>query len=113
MRGLKTVLLGLALACSSLAWAQAEFFPVAVWYNGGKARAPMLSPITPESEREWRADLEKIRSLGFNTVRLWTEWAANEPREGEYHFENLDLALRLAQESGLKAIVQVLRNAWS
>lgn len=86
---------------------QPTFFPVSVWYSGGKARAPMLSEMTGTSEQQWREDLQKIKSLGFNTVRTWTEWTANEPREGEYHFENLDLMLKLAQEVGLKVIVQV------
>ena len=31
-----------------------SFFPVAVWYSGGTARAPMLSPIGPGSEAAWR-----------------------------------------------------------
>ena len=35
------------------------------------------------------------------------EWNVGEPAEGEYHLENLDLLLRLADESGLKVIVQV------
>lgn len=83
------------------------FFPVSVWYSGGKARAPMLSEMTGASEQQWREDLLKIKSLGFNTVRTWTEWTANEPREGEYHFENLDLMLKLAQEVGLKVMVQI------
>ncbi len=86
---------------------QPTFFPVSVWYSGGKARAPMLSEMTPASAKEWREDLLTIKDLGFNTVRTWTEWTANEPREGEYHFENLDLMLKLAQEVGLKVIVQV------
>lgn len=84
-----------------------DFFPVAVWYSGGKARAPMLSDIGPGSEREWRADLEKIKGLGFNTVRTWVEWSRGEPRRGEYHLENLDLLLRLAEEVGLRVLVQV------
>ena len=83
------------------------FFPVAVWYSGGKARAPMLSTITADSEREWRADLVTIKNLGFNTVRTWVEWSAGEPREGGYRLDNLDLMLRLANEVGLKVIVQV------
>ena len=86
---------------------QPGFLPVSVWYAGGTARAPMLEPVTPESAKAWRADLQKIKSLGFNTVRTWTEWSANEPKPGEYHFEQLDLMLQLAQEAGLKVIVQV------
>ncbi len=88
-----------------------NFFPVSVWYSGGTARAPMLSEIVPESEQQWRADLQKIKQLGFNTVRTWIEWSKNEPREGEYHFENLDLMLRLAQETELKVIVQVYTDS--
>jgi len=85
----------------------ATFFPVAVWYSGGKARAPMLETITPDSPRQWKDDLSKIKQLGFNTVRTWVEWSVAEPEEGKYHLENFDLLLRLANEVGLKAIVQV------
>lgn len=84
-----------------------DFFPVSVWYSGGKARAPMLDPLTADSERLWKEDLQKIKKLGFNTVRTWVEWNVGEPREGEYHLENLDLLLRLAEPEGLKVIVQV------
>ena len=90
---------------------QPDFFPVSVWYSGGKARAPMLSEITPNSEAEWRRDLEQIRDLGFNTVRTWVEWAHCEPQEGQFRFENLDLLCRLANEVGLRVIVQVYADS--
>ncbi len=83
------------------------FFPVSVWYSGGKARAPMLETITSGSPRLWKEDLLKIKGLGFNTVRTWVEWNVGEPQEGKYHLENLDLLLQLADEVGLKVIVQV------
>ena len=83
------------------------FFPVSVWYSGGKARAPMLETITQESPRLWKEDLLKIKDLGFNTVRTWVEWNVGEPEEGKYHLENLDFLLRLADEVGLRVIVQV------
>ncbi len=67
----------------------------------------MLETITPDSELRWKADLLKIKQLGFNTVRTWVEWNVGEPREGEYHFENLDVLLRLADDVGLKVFVQV------
>jgi beta-galactosidase len=67
----------------------------------------MLEKVTADSAKAWTADLEKIKGLGFNTVRTWVEWNVGEPREGEYHLENLDLLLRLADEEGLKVIVQV------
>jgi beta-galactosidase len=83
------------------------FFPVAVWYSGGQARAPMLETITPDSPRLWKDDLSKIKELGFNAVRTWVEWNVGEPEEGKYRLENLDLLLRLASEVGLRVIVQV------
>ena len=86
---------------------RAGFFPFSVWYSGGKARAPMLSEITPGSEDEWRHDLRQIRALGFNTVRTWVEWAACEPVRGEYRFDNLHLLLRLAGEEGLRVFIQM------
>lgn len=84
-----------------------DFLPISVWYSGGTARAPMLSNITPESREEWRKDLEQIKNLGYNTVRTWIDWASTEPREGEYHFENLNLLFELAEDIGLKVFIQV------
>ncbi|MFC2124979.1 beta-galactosidase, partial [Bacteroidota bacterium] len=84
-----------------------DFFPVSVWYSGGKARAPMQSAITPESREEWKKDLEQIKSLGFNTVRTWVEWTHTEPGEGEYDLRNLELLCELAQEVGLKVFIQM------
>lgn len=84
-----------------------DFLPVSTWYSGGKARAPMLSELTPQSAEEWRADLKQIKRLGFNTVRTWVEWAHCEPRPGEYHLENLKLLCQLAQEESLRVIIQL------
>ena len=96
----------LAPALLSAAQPGGDFLPVSVWYGGGKARAPMLEPVTPASADVWRKDLEQIKGLGFNTVRTWVEWTAGEPREHQYHLEPLDLMLKLAGEVGLKVIVQ-------
>ncbi len=84
-----------------------DFFPFSVWYSGGKARAPMLSKITTHSEEEWRADLQQIKDLGFNTVRTWVEWATCEPEPGRYNFDNLHLLMRIANEVGLKVFIQI------
>ena len=108
---LSVITLGLfcALATSAVGaeYKKADFFPVSVWYSGGKARAPMLSQIDENSETEWRADLRQIKSLGFNTVRTWVEWAHCEPAPGQYNFENLELLCRLANEMDLRVIVQI------
>lgn len=107
-RGLPLPLL-LALACGpALA---ADFFPVAVWYSGGKARAPMLEKDARAKKEIWRKDIRQIKALGFNTVRTWIDWATGEPREKQYNFENLDVILELAQEEGLKVFLQVYMDS--
>jgi beta-galactosidase len=87
----------------------ADFFPVSVWYGGGKARAPMLEKDARAKKELWRKDIRQIKALGFNTVRTWIDWATGEPREREYRFENLDVVLELAQEEGLKVFC---RSTW-
>lgn len=89
----------------------ADFFPMAVWYGGGKARAPMLE-ADPQSKKEvWRRDLREIKSLGFNTVRCWMDWASGEPAEGVYRFDTIDVLLALAEQEGLKVLIQTYMDA--
>lgn len=82
-------------------------FPVAVWYGGGKVRAPMLEADPKAHADAWRRDLQQIKATGFNTVRCWIDWASAEPKEGEYHFESVEQIADLAREAGLRVIVQV------
>ncbi len=84
-----------------------SFYPAAVWYSGGKARAPMLERIDATSVERWGADLDQIKSDGFNTVKTWIDWQTGEPSHGQYHFDNLNLLMRLARERGLRVIIQV------
>lgn len=84
-----------------------EFIPVAVWYTGGRVRATMVQPPEPGSRVSWKKDLQTIKDCGFNTVRCWVDWATAEPQNGEYHFETLDLLMDLAEEVGLKVMIQL------
>lgn len=88
-----------------------RFFPVAVWYGGGKARAPMLESGARATKDLWRKDLQTIRSLGFNTVRAWIDWSTGEPAPGRRNFETLDVITELAEEVGLKVLVQVYMDS--
>lgn len=107
----------LALTIASLAWsslAAAErpanierFFPMAVWYGGGKARAPMLEPDPEKKIEAWRKDVRQIRALGFNTIRSWVDWASAEPKEGQYDFSTMNVLAQLAEEEGLRFVIQV------
>ena len=87
------------------------FFPVAVWYGGGKARAPMLEQVDSTSAERWGRDLDQIKAVGFNTVKCWVDWATAEPKPGQFDFQNLNLLMRLAQERGLRVIVQIYTDS--
>jgi beta-galactosidase len=67
----------------------------------------MLEHVDATSVERWGKDLDQIRSVGFNTVKCWVDWASTEPKPGEFDFVNLDLLMRLAQERGLRVVVQV------
>lgn len=109
---LLTTFLFLAAAVASAQPPQAEdFFPMSVWYGGGKARAPMLERDPLSKAAVWRKDLAQIHKLGFNSVRCWIDWASGEPEEGRYQFETIDVILKLAEEQGLKVIVQVYMDS--
>ena len=82
-------------------------YPIAVWYGGGKARAPMQEVDARANRAVWKKDLEQIRMLGFPAVKTWVEWASSERQEGKYSLENLDQLLELADETGLRVIIQV------
>jgi beta-galactosidase len=84
---------------------------MAVWYGGGKARAPMLEADPASKKEAWRRDLKQIRALGFNAIRGWIDWATGEPAPGEYRLDTLDVLLPLAEEEGLKVVVQVYMDS--
>ncbi len=88
-----------------------SFFPVAVWYGGGKIRAPMLEPVNATSAERWGKDLDQIKAVGFDTVKCWVDWATAEPRPEQFDFRNLNLLLRLAQQRGLRVIVQIYMDS--
>ena len=84
-----------------------KFIPIAAWYTGGRARATMVRPPGPGARETWKRDLQNIADCGFNTVRCWVDWATGEPEPGDYHFEAVDLLMDLAEEVGLRVIVQL------
>lgn len=87
------------------------YFPVAVWYGGGKARAPMLEPLNATSAARWGNDLDAIKADGFNTVKCWVDWATAEPRPGVFDFSHLDLLMKLASARGLRVIIQIYTDS--
>jgi beta-galactosidase len=84
---------------------------VGVWYAGGTARAPMLAREPAQELDAWLRDLKTIKSLGFNHVKTWVDWATVEPRRGEFHLEALEQVLTLADNVGLRVIVQIYSDS--
>src|SRR5687768_16383922 len=88
-----------------------KFFPVAVWYGGGKARAPMIEREARSKKEAWRKDVKQIKALGFNTVRAWIDWASGQPSDQSFDFETLDVLLELTDEERLKLVLQVYMDS--
>lgn len=108
---MRTAVLLLFTAALQAQTYRADYLPMAVWYGGGKARAPMLEPEPRAKMETWRKDLRQIRSLGFNTIRCWIDWASGEPSEGDYRFDTIDVLLELAEQEGLKLVIQTYMDA--
>ncbi len=84
-----------------------SIYPIAVWYGGGKARAPMQESDAAAHRALWKKDMEQIRGLGFPAIKTWVEWASSERQEGKYDLRNLDQLLELADETGLRVLIQI------
>ena len=110
-RALAILVIVLAASLTPAHAATPDLFPMAVWYGGGKARAPMLEADPHAKKEVWRRDLKQIKALGFNTVRCWIDWATGEPAPGQYRLDTLDVLLSLAEEEGLKIVVQVYMDS--
>jgi len=87
------------------------FVPIGVWYGGGITRAPMVSRNPAPERARWRQDLVTIKSLGFNSVKTWVDWASAEPERGRYRFDALEQLLTLSDEVGLRVILQIYTDA--
>jgi beta-galactosidase len=115
-RAIVVAVLGLLCALPALSALPARqepepFFPVGVWYGGGTARAPMLEPEPARERDAWLRDLKTIKSLGFNHVRTWVDWASAEPIRSEFRLAALEQLLALADSVGLRVIVQVYSDS--
>lgn len=62
---------------------------------------------------EWEYDLGHMFDwLSVDTIQLRIQWRQNEPREGEYRFDDIDRLFAVAEANGLKVIVKfLLENA--
>lgn len=80
-----------------------------ICYGAQYYRAP-----TPLPE-DWERDLSRMRDSGFNTIKIWAQWRANNPAEGVYEFSDLQRLLDLAERFSLKVVVNIILDvapAW-
>jgi len=54
---------------------------------------------------EWDRDMATMRSLNFNTIRIFAAWDRIEQQEGVFDYSKQDYALELAAKHGLKVIL--------
>lgn len=82
---------------------------MSVWYGPERSRAPMVAKI--KSLKDTEEDIQRIKSLGFNSVRFWYDWAAAEPKPDVWDFSTIDTLLSITDKLGIKAIVQVYTDS--
>ena len=89
-----------------------RFFPMAVWYGGGKARAPMLERerAIEEGDLAQGRPGRSRRSGSTPCAPGSTGHRASRPK-ATYDFETLDVLLELAEEEGLKLVLQVYMDS--
>ena len=92
--------------------ARPSVLPMAVWYGGGKARAPMLEADPRAKSEAWRRDLKQIKALGFNADplldRLGERRACGRASTASTRSRSCS---SLAEEEGLKVVVQVYMDS--
>jgi len=86
-----------------------NFFPVSVWYGASRVRAPMIQKIN-DVDKTIR-DIEKIKKVGFNSIRFWYDWATAEPEPNLWDFEVIETLLSITDELEIRAIVQVYTDS--
>src|SRR5665647_2366755 len=97
----KTILIGLAMACFTMSYAQKQFFKAEKMVETGVYYYP--EAWNPE---QWDRDFKKMADMGFEFTHMAEfAWAQIEPTEGVYDFKWLDKALELAAKHNLKVIM--------
>ncbi len=57
----------------------------------------------------WRDRLEKLKSMGLNTVETYVPWNVHEPRKGEFCFEGMADIVRFVKLAGELGLYVILR----
>ncbi|HEY1530489.1 MAG TPA: beta-galactosidase [Galbitalea sp.] len=73
--------------------------------------AQYYRPPNPPRE-DWRRDLDRMKSAGLNTVKLWACWSWINGEKGHFDFDDLTELLDYAGEVGLRVVINtIIENA--
>jgi hypothetical protein len=75
-----------------------DYFP----YGSQYYRAPSPGPD------DWERDLERMKELGFNSIKYWAQWRWNHPAEDEFYWDDLDRLMDLADKHGLRVMLNTI-----
>ena len=65
----------------------------------------------PNPDRvDWEIDYPNMKEAGLEVIRFWVPWRCVEPEQGTWVFDDYDRLFRLAEQHGLKVLVQLIRN---
>lgn len=77
-----------------------DFIPFGAQYY----RAP-----TPK-QSHWEGDIKNFAAQGFNTLKIWAQWRWNNPKKDLYDFSDLKKIMDLAQENGVRVIINIIMD---
>jgi len=66
----------------------------------------------PNPDRvDWEIDYPNMKEAGLEVIRFWVPWRCVEPEQGTWVFDDYDRLFRLAEQHGLKVLVQLIPEA--
>ncbi len=60
------------------------------------------------NRRFWRDDMARMADAGLNTVQLWVVWGWVEPAPDDFHFDDYDELVELADQNGLGVVLSTI-----
>ena len=59
-------------------------------------------------KRRWQQDLKMIQEHGIEVIRFWVIWSTVNPKEEQWVWDDYDELFDLAEEHGLKVLIQLI-----
>lgn len=49
-----------------------------------------------------------MKAMGLNTIKIWAQWRWNNPKEGEYYFDDLTEIMDVAHKYGIRVVINTI-----